>query len=284
MTATGRMCRFDSSPSRATTNQHESIGWVPPREDSDLAYWQGDNCLLSLRTEKKVLPSSVVNQATKERARDIEEQQGYKPGRKQMREIKESIIDELLPKAFTQYYDTRVWLDIANRWFVIDTGSNGVADTVLAAIAKCIDPFPVLPLYVNQSIAGSMTRWLLDGELSYGFTIDQDAELTATNESRATVKYVRQSVDVNEARNHIEAGKQVTRLALTWDDRVSFVLADDLVIKRVTPLDILKENRDTNAQNEAEEFESDFALMTGEPGHLLHALTHALGGERDNLV
>lgn len=266
------------------TNQHESIGWVPPREDGFLAYWRDDNCLLTLRTEKRVLPSSVVNQATKERAREIEEQQGYKPGRKQMREIKESIVDELLPKAFTQYYDTRVWLDIRNRWFVIDTGSNGVADTVLAAIAKCVEPFPVLPLYVNQSVAGSMTRWLLDDEAPAGFTIDQEAELRSTSENRATVKYVRQSVDVQEASNHVNAGKQVTRLALTWSDRVSFILTEDLAVKRVTPLDILKENQDSQAQNEAEQFDADFYLMTGELAALLDDLVPALGGERDDLV
>lgn len=265
------------------TLQHESIGWVPPREEhGGYVYWQEYNCLLTLRTEKRVLPPAVVNQATKERARKIEEQQGYKPGRKQMREIKESIIDELLPKAFTQYYDTRVWLDIGNRWFVIDTGSNGVADTVLAAIAKCIDPFPVLPLYVNHSIAGSMTRWLLGDEAPAGFTIDQEAELRSTNENRATVKYVRQSVDVQEAFNHVNAGKQVTRLALTWNDRVSFILTEDLSVKRVTPLDILKENNDPDNHFdllEDEQFDADFHLMAGELTALLDDLVEAIGGE-----
>lgn len=262
----------------------ESIGWVPPREDCELVYAQGGHLMLAMRTAKKVLPTSVVNQATKARALDIEEQQGYKPGRKQMREIKEAVTDDLLPKAFTQYYDTRVWLDLHDGWFVIDSASNGVADNVIASFVRCVKPFPVLNLYVNQSVAGSMTQWLLDGELSYGLTIDQDTELTATNESRAVVKYVRQAVDVEEARIHIGAGKQVTRMALTYNDRVSFVLTDDLVIKRVTPLDILKDNQDSNAQNEAEQFDADFFLMTKELGHLLHALTHVLGGERDDLV
>lgn len=266
------------------TQEAQSIGWVSPRPDCDLAYKQGNSLLIALRTEKKVLPSKVVAQETKRRALQIEEQQGYKPGRKQMKEIKELVTDELLPKAFTSFYDTRVWLDILNRWFVIDTASPGVADEVLASIAKCITDFPVEPLYVNQAPARAMTQWILDDEAPDSFTIDQDAELTATNESRAVVKYVRQSVSVEEARNHIGAGKQVTRLALTWNDRVSFVLTDDLDVRRVAPLDILKENQDSNAQNEQEQFDADFALMTGELSRMLDGLVDALSGERDDLV
>jgi recombination associated protein RdgC len=94
------------------------------------------------------------------------------------------------------------------------------------------------------------------------------------------VRYVRQSIETEEVRKHVKAGKQCTRLALTWADRVSFVLTDGLDIKRVTPLDVLKENQDSTAQNEEEQFDSDMALMTGELSRLIESLVDALGGEK----
>ncbi len=98
--------------------------------------------LVTLRAEKKLLPATVVNQVAKARAQEIEEQQGYKPGRKQMKEIKERVTDELLPKAFSIYRDTRVWIDPVNRWLVIDAAASASADEVLGLLAKSIDPFP----------------------------------------------------------------------------------------------------------------------------------------------
>ncbi|MFT0534020.1 recombination-associated protein RdgC [Castellaniella hirudinis] len=252
-------------------------GWLPPREDSGLVYAQHGQILLRLQTEKKLLPATVINQASKARALQIEEQQGYKPGRKQMKEIKEQMTMELLPRAFVIAHDTRIWLDTVNHWVAIDAAANARSDEVLGLLAKSLTPFPIVPLHTDLAPASAMTLWLSENEAPAGFTIDQDTELRSTGESRATVRYVRQSVDADEVRRHIDAGKQCTRLALTWNDRVSFVLTDNLDIKRVAPLDVLKEHQDAQAANEAERLDADFALMTGELARLLDDLVAALG-------
>lgn len=257
----------------------QTLGWVPPHESAGLVYALNGQFLLSLRADKKLLPSSVVNQVTRAKAIEIEEQQGYKPGRKQMKEIKEQVTDELLPKAFSLYRDTRVWIDTKNHWLVIDAAASAKSDEVLGMLAKAIDPFPVLQLYVEQSPASAMTNWLVEDEAPSGFSIDQDTELRSTGESRAAVRYVRQSVEIDDVRKHVQAGKQCTRLALTWADRVSFVLTEGLDVKRVTPLDVLKEGQDSS-HNEAEQFDSDMTLMTGELSRLIEALADALGGEK----
>ena len=258
----------------------QSLGWVPPREDGRLAYTVGQQILLTMRVARKLLPTSVVNQVAKERALEIEDQQGYKPGRKQMKEIKERVIDELLPKALTVYRDTRVWIDPVNRWLAIDTASSAKADEVIGLLVKTIAPLPLENFYVAQSPAGAMTTWLMDGEAPANFSIDQDTELRASGESRATVKYVRHTIDCEDARRHIQSGKQCTRLAMTWADRVSFILTESLDIKRVAPLDVLKEGNDTIMENDQEKFDSDMTLMAGELAKLLADVVDALGGER----
>ena len=257
-----------------------SLGWVPPFEGSGLAYALQGNIFLCLRAEKKLLPATVINQVTRAKAAEIEEQQGFKPGRRQMKELKEQVTDELLPKAFSVYRDTKVWIDTNNHWLVVDAAAAAKSDEVLGLLAKTIDPFPVLQLYTEQSPASSMTNWLIQDEPPASFSVDQDTELRSTSESRAAVRYLRQSIDIEDVRKHVQNGKQCTRLALTWADRVSFVLTDNMDIKRVAPLDVLKENQDLTARNDADQLDSDLALMTGELSRLLESLVDALGGEK----
>ena len=257
----------------------QTLGWVPPTQDGALAYTLNGQFLLALRVQRKLLPATVINQATRARAVEIEEQQGYKPGRKQLKEIRERVTDELLPKAFAVFRDTRVWIDHANRWLAIDAAGAGKADEVLGLLAKCLDPFPVESLHVNQAPTHAMTLWLESDEPPANFTIDQDTELRATGASPAKIRYVKQSMDADDASKHIRAGKQCTRLAMTWADRISFVLTESLDLKRIAPLDVLKEPSAV-AQNDAERFDSDFTLMTGELAKMLGDLIAALGGER----
>lgn len=257
-------------------------GWLPPRDDAGLVYVSNKQILLRLHTEKKLLPTTVINQAAKAHAIKVEEQQGYKPGRKQMKEIKEQMTMELLPKAFVIAHDTYVWLDPVNKWLAIDAAAVAKCDEVMGILAKSLSPFPVQALHVEHSPASAMTQWLAEDEGPSGFTIDQDTELKATNESRATVRYVRQSIDPEEVQKHIKSGKQCTRLALTWNDKVSFVLTDNLDIKKLAPLDVLKEHQEAQAANEAELFEADFALMAGELNNMLADLMPALGGIKES--
>jgi recombination associated protein RdgC len=234
--------------------------------------------LFQLGTEKKLLPATVINQVTKARAVEIEEQQGFKPGRKQMRELKEQVADELLPRAFSIRSNTRAWIDPVNGWLVIDAASPAKADDVLKLLIKSVDQLPLESLHVTQSPVAAMTDWLAADEAPGGFTVDQDTELRASGDSKATVRYVRHTLEADDVRRHIAAGKQCTRLAMTWSDRVSFLLTENLVLKRITPLDVIKETTDSTAKNDDERFDSDLMLMTGELNRMLNDLVDALGG------
>ncbi|MGG4774869.1 recombination-associated protein RdgC [Alcaligenaceae bacterium 429] len=263
-----------------TSQDPLSLGWIEPRAGHGLVYQNNEQILLCMRSEKKLLPSTVINQVACAKATEIAEEQGYKPGRKQMQEIKEQVITELMPRAFSVARDTQVWIDPVNRWLCVDAAAASVGDEVMGLLAKTINPFPVLPLYTETSPGGAMTSWLLEDEAPANFTIDQDTELRSTTENRALVKYVRHSAEPEELGRHIQAGKQCTRLAMTWADRISFVLTDALDVKRVVPLDILTEKQDVTAVNDDEIFDADMTLMTAELAKMISDLVEALGGER----
>ena len=256
----------------------QSQGWISPRNDGRLVYPVNRQFLLTLGTETKLLPASVINQVTRAKAAEIEEQQGFKPGRKQIKELKEQVTDELLPRAFSIYRSKRVWIDPRNGWLVVDTASAGKADEVLKLLLKSIDKFAVDSLRVVQSPAAAMTAWLAADSPPRGFTIDQDTELRAAGESRAAVRYVGHTMEAADVQRHIVSGKQVTRLAMTWADRISFVLTESLTLKRIAPLDILNDTADTSSRDNDERFDSDMLLMTGELAKMLDDLVFALGG------
>jgi len=253
-------------------------GWVSPRQNDQLVHAVNRQFLLQLNTEKKLLPNSVINQVTKARAAELEEQQGFPPGRKQTKELKETVTDELLPRAFSISSSTHVWLDPVNGWLVVDSGSPARAEEILKLLLKAIPQFPFETLRTMRSPLAAMTDWLAADEAPEGFTVDQETELRAVSQDKATVRYIRHSLEVNDTRRHIESGKQCTRLALTWADKISFVLTENFSIKRVCPLDVLKEDVSGVSKNDNERFDGDFMLMTGELNKLLDALITALGG------
>ena len=261
-----------------TSLELQTQGWASPRDNGMLVHVVNRQILLQLATEKKLLPASVINQVAKARAAELEEQQGFKPGKKQMKEIKEQVTDELLPRAFSIQRSTSIWIDPVNGWLVVDAASPAKADEVFKLLLKSLETLPFAALHTERSPLSAMTDWLAADEAPGGFTIDQDTELRATGEGKATVRYVRHTIEADDVRRHIAAGKQCTRLAMTWADRVSFVLTEALAIKRVAPLDVLKEKDDAVAQNDDERFDTDFALMTGELAKLIADVVEALGG------
>jgi recombination associated protein RdgC len=257
----------------------QSQGWLSPRDNGMLVHTVNRQMMILLGTEKKLLPATVVNQVTKARAAEIEEQQGYAPGRKQLKEIKEQVTDELLPRAFSIQRNTWVWIDPVNGWLAIDAASPAKAEEILKLMLASVDKLQIAGLRTAHSPLTSMTNWLAADAAPHGFTVDQDTELRAAGEGKATVRYVRHTIEADDVRRHIAAGKQCTRLAMTWADHISFVLTESLAIKRIAPLDVLKEGSDVSSKNDDERFDSDMMLMTGELSKMLSDLVFALGGE-----
>lgn len=271
------LAKLAFSPSTSMDLQNQ--GWASPRDNDLLVHTVNQQILIVLGTEKKLLPASVINQVCKAKATELEEQQGFKPGRKQMKDLKEQVTDELLPRAFSIRSNTWAWIDPVNGWLVVDAASPAKADALLKPLLKVVNDVTLYSLRTKQSPVAAMTSWLATDEAPAGFTIDQDTELRSTGEDKAAVRYVSHTIDPDDVRRHIAAGKQCTRLALTWADRISFVLTESLAIKRVTALDVIKENSDSKLQNDEERFDSDFVLMTGELNKMLGDLVVALGGE-----
>lgn len=256
----------------------QSRGWVPVCGDERLVVTAGRHWLLALGLEQKLLPASVINQVARERAVELEAQQGFKVGRKAMKDLREQVADELLPRAFALRSSVPVWIDPVGGWLVVNAAAVGKAEAVLEMLNKTLDGLP-LELWQTARAPGTvMTDWLAAGEADGAFSIERELELRAAGEGRATVRYANHTLEGEEIRAHIADGKRATRLGLTWRDRVSFVLTESLQIKKVEFLEVIRDQAG-EAENEAELFQLAFMLMSGELSQLLHDLQAVLQAE-----
>lgn len=256
--------------------QEKSAGWVPPRGEAHgaLAESVGGQWILRFMSESKMLPASVLNRKVQEKADAIEQEFGRKPGKKEKRDLKDEAKLDLLPMAFTKQAGMWVWIDPQAKWLVLDTGAQGKADEVVTLLVESLSGFGVALLDTQTSAQAAMAHWLLTQEAPVGFSIDRECELKAADESKAVVRYARHPLDIDEVKQHVEQGKLPTKLAMTWDDRVSFVLADSLQIKKIAFTDtVLDQAGDEGG------FDTDVAIATGELSKLIPDLVEALGGE-----
>lgn len=261
-------------------SQEQSAGWVPPRGVAHGALVEsvGGQLVLRLQTEKKVLPGSVVKRKVDELAKRIEAETGAKPGRKRSKELREQAVLELLPMAFTKQSAVTVWIDPAQRTLVVGSSSQARADEVATLLVKALDGFAVALLRTNESAGAAMSGWLASREAPAGFSVDRECELKSSDEMRSVVRYARHTLDIDEVGQHIAAGKLPTQLALTWGDRISFVLTDTGQLKKLSFLDVVFEGG-AKAGSADDGFDTDAAIATGEMSRLIPDLIEALGGE-----
>ncbi len=259
-------------------SQERSAGWVEPRGEAHAPLVEsiGGQWIMKFMVEAKVVPGTVVRRKLEERIAQIEKETGRKPGRKESKELKEDVLLQLLPMAFTRQGATPVWVDPQAGWLVVGSSAQARADEVVTALVEALPGVTVVPLYTQQSAAAAMSDWLVSQEPPAGFSVDRECELKAGDESKAVVRYARHPLDIEEIRAHIEQGKLPTRLALTWQDRVSFVLTEGMQIKKITFLEGVFEG---GGNQKEDGFDADAAISTGELGQLVPDLLEALGGE-----
>jgi recombination associated protein RdgC len=259
-----------------------SRGWVPVTQGGRLLHTVNQQHMIALGTDDKLLPGSIIRQVAQERAEIQAAEQGFPVGRKQMRDLRARVADELRARALTRRRVTRAWIDPAAGWFAVDASGMPRAEAVVETLGDTLGSFAPVAVQTERSPQAAMAAWLSRGEAPSRFTIDDDLELQSADKVKAVVRYTRHPLDAKEVRGHLHAGKYPTRLGLTWNDRVSFVLTDKLQVKRLDFLEMNKDDTQADEVDPAEQFDIDFAVMAGELANLLKDLTAVLAGDSVN--
>ena len=244
-------------------------GFVPP-VDTDpmgrLSQTVGIYTKIVVGGEDKLLPPGVVKDEVQRRVQAIAETQGRKLSGSERKRIHEDVLTELLPRAFVKSSRVAAYVDTDAGWLVVDTASRKVAEVEVTQLREALGSFPAVPLVPEEGPRVTMTSWLATGKLPTGLALGNECELRDLS-STAGARWKGKNADLEseEVGEHLRNGMQVFSLGLIFENRISFVLSEDLVIHKVRLMDEVLDEQGDNEQS----LDSDFILMTLELGRLL---------------
>ena len=259
-----------------------ATGWVSPLGDEGeaLAHAAEGRILLKLKREERVLPAAVVREQVQAKVDAIESEEGRKVYRRERLAIKDEIVQDCLPRAFTRSNPIYACLDTRSNWLFVDAASAARAEELVNALRDCTGSLPLLLPQVNQAPAPVMTNWLLHRKLPEGLSLGQECELREPGEDGGVVRCRGVDLLTEEVETHLHAGRQVTRLAVSWEERLTLVLAEDLCLRRLRFADeLMKENEAIAEADPLARMDADFALMADTLAGLQARILTLFGGE-----
>jgi recombination associated protein RdgC len=263
-------------------HEESSFGWTSPLGKSSQQLVHGTNGFMMLcgKKEERVLPAAVVNELVQEKILEKEEQQARKLSKKERTEIKDELIFELLPKAFTFSRKIYAYIDPKGGWLIVDAASTKSAEDLVSLLRKCLGSLPTVPINTIEKPTTTMTQWLLNNQAPDDITIEDECELRSPEEAGGIIRCKRHDLTLPEIKNHLDTGKEVIKLAVSWADRISFIVDENLAIKRLRFLDLIQDQvTDIETGDEAAQFDVDFSIMSAELANFLPRLIELFGGE-----
>jgi len=256
-----------------------SRGFVSPfgRDEPALSHAVRDCTWVTLGGEDRLLPGAVVNEALARKLAEIESQQGRKLGGKARKQLKDDLIHDMLPKAFVKGSRTSASIDSKQGVITVDASSKKAAESVVSELRHAMGSFPAVPVNAEVSVRAVMTAWLAGEALPDGLVLGDECELKDPVDGGAVVRAQRQDLQADEILKHLDTGKQVSKLALVLDDRLSFVLGEDLVVRKLKFLDgAVDALENTERDSLHAELDARYALFSGEVHTLFAVLEKAL--------
>ena len=253
-------------------------GFVSPfgRDAEAMHHRLGHALWLTVGGEDRLLPSAVVNDELGKRIAAIEQREGRKVGGRNRQRLKEDVLHELLPRAFVRPMRLDGALDVKHGVVAVDTSSRKAAEAWVSELRRALGSFPALPLNAGVAPRSVLTGWIAGEPLPAGLVLGEECELKDALDGGAIVRCQRQELQGDEIAKHLEAGKQVTKLALVLDDKLSFVLGEDLVVRKLKFLDgAVKELEADRIEDARAELDARFALQSAELERLFALLEKA---------
>nr|ELR5185551.1 recombination-associated protein RdgC [Providencia rettgeri] len=259
------------------------FGFIPPLgigKSECLTHRVNDQMLISLFKEEKMIPTPVINNELNKKIEKLEADQGRKLKKTERQAIKDEVIQELLPRAFSKYTRFDVWVNLTDGFIAALVSSHRRAEDCFAMIRKALGSLPVVPLTMKDPIELTLTEWVRNGKLPKGFVFGEQSEMKAILEEGGIAKYTKQDLVSDEIQTNIDAGKLVTKLSLGYEDRVTFCINDSFVLSKLKfDSAFLETNDDIEREDYNQRFDADFFLIVSELNILIKALIDSLGGE-----
>jgi recombination associated protein RdgC len=264
--------------------ERERHGFTPAFEQESLVRKVKDVFWLQIMSEVKPVPGSVVKRLLRERITKVEKEEGRKVGRKEQKELKEDVIDELVAKAVPVQSTMTIMLDTKAGLMVISSTSNKKVELALSLLGRCLDNLNASRMQFAKTIPGQMSELLLDEDTSI-FVTDSSLVLKGPGSPAATVRFAQHSLAGPEIITHLNAGLRPVALELAWKERMSFVLSENFEIKNINFLELVTSEFENAKPEDPEELiDAMLMIQTGELREMVAELTAWLGGAAEDAV
>ncbi|MEI6412833.1 MAG: recombination-associated protein RdgC [Pseudomonadota bacterium] len=263
-----------------------TIGWWPAlgQEGQPLVHAGSGAWLLCAKREDRILPAAVVNEVTAARAAPFEEERGRPLRRKERQELRETVFQELLPQAFCLSSLQYGFLDPVSGWLVVDAGSAKRAEEWVNLLRETLGSLPVRPIAVRQPVSDVLTLWLHPNALPPDLAFGEECELRDSGDEGGVVRCRKLDLTSEDIQCHVKAGRQVVRLMVEWEGRLSLILDEDLAIRRLKFTDWVQEETHLRDDDALARFDAEFTLMVLELRRFLPRLLELFGGEASGEV
>lgn len=241
------------------------MGWVSPYDDNNLDDFIIDmqgHLLLRIKKETKILPAPVIKQALNEKIDKQEKALSRKLSKNEKATLKDEVMIDLMPRAFSKYNYYWLWIDIENKRIIIDCSSFKLAEDILAILRKELGALALTPLSIEKPLEKIMTTWVRE-KLSFPpFILGDEAELKDPLEGNGIISCKNQDITSDEMLVHLDSGKWVTKLKIIDERGINFIINPDLTLKRIKfDSVILDENEDIGSDEFNKRLEADFYIM-----------------------
>lgn len=254
-----------------------SEGFVPlVANEGVLAANQNGYIFCAYQEITRLLPAAVVNEELLERVTVIEEEQNRKVGRKERAELKEQILFELLPQAFTRSSRTYVVLDTNKDRVYVGESSEGKAEKAINALRKALGTLPVKPIARQAMGADAVfATWIKKPELAnqQGFHLGDACELAQSGQG---AKFKGLEITSKNVHDYLSEGLSIKRINLLSEDDVEFDVTADMHLKGIKLGDrwegAIDEELETELESRMAQLKLSGVVVSGLVDRLLDAM------------
>lgn len=255
-----------------------SEGFVPPTPfSSDFVFTAQNSNRVCLKHEEKVLPSATVRDLVHEKVAEIQEAEARIVWYEEKQQLKEQIVDDLLPRALTQSRRTEAIFDTERGYLLVNEASDKRAEQMLIKLREALGGLKVAMPHTRESPASLMTEWLLQGHAEGDFELGYNVLLQGVGDVVPKVKISKKDLTHPEVIQHAKNGMKVVELELEWREQISFTLTQNFALKRIRFLDVLQEEAEQGDDTASLMFSSQI-IMTTALGGMLDELANLLCG------
>ena len=238
-------------------------GWVSPvdEEGAPLIQTMNGYVMICLQIEEKILPPIVIRQELAKKIKQIEASENRKISPKEKYVLKDEITATLLPRAFSKLTRIYAYIDTKNHWLILGTANAKKTEQFMSAFKKTFGDN--IAAFQIKKLSAIMTSWLKHQNHSSSFSIEKSCVLQDANHESRIIRCQEQDLFESPIQSLIKDGCEIKQLALNWQDRIDFVLLDNLSLQSIRFKDeIIEQVKEMEAGTKQQQFNADFLIMT----------------------